>query len=98
TLNLGPQVRCLLHRDSQNFKPGVCTLLTCGRFDHTRSGHFIMVEPKVILELKNGDVLLFLSSLITHGNAPLRAAERRMSWTCWTAGGLVRWAAAGHAL
>ncbi|EJD33962.1 hypothetical protein AURDEDRAFT_43352, partial [Auricularia subglabra TFB-10046 SS5] len=95
TLNLGPFVCCLLHRDAQNWPHGICPAMAFGEFDHTCSGHFIMEEPKVVLEFKSGDIVLFLSSLITHGNAPLAAGERRMSWTCWLAGGLVRWLAAG---
>ncbi|EJD32640.1 hypothetical protein AURDEDRAFT_77553, partial [Auricularia subglabra TFB-10046 SS5] len=98
TLNLGPYVRCLLHRDAQNWPKGVCPAMALGDFDHTKSGHFIMEEPKVVLELRSGDIILFLSSLITHGNAPLCPGDVRMSWTCWMAGGLVRWLAAGCAL
>ncbi|EJD33859.1 hypothetical protein AURDEDRAFT_76635, partial [Auricularia subglabra TFB-10046 SS5] len=98
TLNLGPAVCCLLHHDAQNWPQGICPAMAVGKFDHTRSGQFIMEEPKVVLELKSGDIILFLSSLITHGNAPLADGEVRMSWTCWMVGGLVRWLAAGCAL
>ncbi|EJD40805.1 hypothetical protein AURDEDRAFT_69735, partial [Auricularia subglabra TFB-10046 SS5] len=95
TLNLGPQVRCILHRDSHNWPEGPCPVIVTGKFDHTRSGHFVLVEPKVVLELRSGDIIILLSSLLTHGNAPLKKGEIRMSWTCWMAGGLVRWLAAG---
>ncbi|EJD35686.1 hypothetical protein AURDEDRAFT_46100, partial [Auricularia subglabra TFB-10046 SS5] len=98
TLKIGPFVCCLLHRDSQNWPQGICPAMAISEFDHTRSGHFIMEEPKVALEFKSGDIILFLSSLITHGNAPLQPGERRMSWTCWMVGGLLRWLAAGCAL
>ncbi|EJD42796.1 hypothetical protein AURDEDRAFT_67131, partial [Auricularia subglabra TFB-10046 SS5] len=98
TLNLGPQVRCILHRDSQNWPEGPCPLLVIGEFDHEVSGHFVIEEAKVALELRSGDVIILLSSLLTHGNAPLRPGEVRLSWTCWMAGGLVRWLAAGCAL
>lgn len=98
TFNLGPQVRCWLHRDSQNWPPGICPVLVRGDFDHTRSAQMILVEPKIVLELRSGDLFIMLSSLITHGNAPLGEGETRMSWTCWMAGGLCRWLAAGRAL
>ncbi|EJD41152.1 hypothetical protein AURDEDRAFT_69181, partial [Auricularia subglabra TFB-10046 SS5] len=98
TLNLGPYVRCLLHRDAQNWPKGICPAMALGDFDHTKGGHFVMEESKVVLELMSGDIILFLSSLITHGNAPLCPGDVRMSWTCWMAGGLVRWLAAGCAL
>ncbi|EJD42395.1 hypothetical protein AURDEDRAFT_43413, partial [Auricularia subglabra TFB-10046 SS5] len=86
---------CILHRDSQNWPQGVCPIIVKGRFDHTVSGHFVLVEPKIVQELKSGDVILVLSSLVTHGNAPLKPGDIRLSWTCWMAGGLVRWLAAG---
>ncbi|EJD38756.1 hypothetical protein AURDEDRAFT_39960, partial [Auricularia subglabra TFB-10046 SS5] len=95
TLNLGPQVRCILHRDSQNWVEGPCPIIIIGEFDHTVSGQFIIEEAKVALELRSGDIMILLSSLLTHGNTPLREGEVRLSWTCWMAGGLVRWLAAG---
>ncbi|KZV83199.1 hypothetical protein EXIGLDRAFT_598006, partial [Exidia glandulosa HHB12029] len=98
TFNLGPYVRCWLHRDCLNFPPGVCPIFILGNFDHRISAQLIIVEPKVIIELMHGDLFIMLSSLLTHSNAPLQAGEERMSWTCWMAGGLVRWIAAGGKL
>ncbi|KZV93175.1 hypothetical protein EXIGLDRAFT_586595, partial [Exidia glandulosa HHB12029] len=98
TFNLGPCVRCFLHRDCLNFPPGACPIFVLGKFDYTRSAQLIIVEPKVIVELMHGDLFIVLSSLLTHGNAPLLKGEERMSWTCWMAGGLVRWIAAGKRL
>lgn len=57
-----------------------------------------MVEPKIVFEFRPGDVLIMMSAIITHGTAPLRRDETRMSWTCFTAGGLFRWHAAGGRL
>lgn len=94
TLNLGPYVRCWFHRDSRNFILGICPVVAFGDFNHETSGHFIMVEPRIVLEFRPGDVLLMMSAIITHGTAPLRRGETRMSWTCFTAGGLFRWHAA----
>lgn len=34
--------------------------------------------------------------MITHFNIPLSQGERRDSWVCYTAGGLMRWVAAGN--
>jgi len=54
-----------------------------------------MVEPHVILELQPGDVFILMSSMITHGNAPLLPGKTRMLWTSWTAGGIFRCMVAG---
>ncbi|KZV89330.1 hypothetical protein EXIGLDRAFT_569218, partial [Exidia glandulosa HHB12029] len=91
TLNLGPFVQCWFHRDSRNFILGICPVVVLGRFNPETSGHFIMVEPKIVMELRPGDVLLMMSALITHGTAPLLPGETRMSWTCYSAGGLFRY-------
>lgn len=98
TLNLGPFVCCWFHRDSRNFILGICPVVALGEYDHRTSGHFIMVEPKIVFEFRPGDVLIMMSAIITHGTAPLRRDETRMSWTCFTAGGLFRWHAAGGRL
>lgn len=92
--NLGPYVQCWFHRDSRNFILGICPVLVLGNFNHKTSGHFIMVEARTIIELRPGDIFLLMSSIITHGTAPLRPGEKRLSWTCWTAGGIFRWWAA----
>ncbi|EJD37040.1 hypothetical protein AURDEDRAFT_25272, partial [Auricularia subglabra TFB-10046 SS5] len=91
---LGPYVTCWFHRDARNFILGICPVLVLGDFNHRTSGHFIMVEPKIVMELRPGDLLLMMSAVLTHGNAPLRAGETRMSWTFFSAGGLFRWVAA----
>lgn len=111
TLNLGPRVRRLsrsshadlltqtstwFHRDHKNVANGYCAVIAGGDYNPRISGHFIMVEPRIVLEFHPGDVIFIMSALITHGNAPILAHETRFSWTWYTAGGLVRWRAAGY--
>ncbi|EJD38646.1 hypothetical protein AURDEDRAFT_45097, partial [Auricularia subglabra TFB-10046 SS5] len=96
TFNLGPQVATVFHRDAMNLQQGICAIMAFGEYNHETSGHFIMLEPNVVVEFRPGDILFVMSALITHGNAPLKAGERRMSWTFYTAGGLFRWRAAGY--
>ncbi|EJD46696.1 hypothetical protein AURDEDRAFT_43093, partial [Auricularia subglabra TFB-10046 SS5] len=91
TFNLGPFVRCWFHRDAWNFTLGWCPVLVLGLFDHRTSAQFIMVEPRIVMELRPGDLMLMMSSVITHGTAPLLKGETRMSWTCFTAGAIFRW-------
>ncbi|EJD42020.1 hypothetical protein AURDEDRAFT_68058, partial [Auricularia subglabra TFB-10046 SS5] len=77
---------------------GWCPVFVMGNFNHRTSGHFVMVEPHIVMELRPGDVILMMSSVITHGTAPFLRGETRMSWTCFTAGAFFRWEAAGHKL
>ena len=62
-----------------------------GDFDHRTSGHFIMHEPKVILEARPGDVIFMPSAAITHSNAGLKSYERRSSIVQYTSARLFSW-------
>lgn len=86
TLNLGPQTSTRPHRDSKNLVGGLCAVLALGNFDHRQSGHLILHELKVVLELKAGDLVFFPSAGITHSNSGLRAGETRYSIVQYTAG------------
>jgi len=97
TMNLGPQTSTKPHRDSKNLVGGICALLVLGDFDHTRSGHLILHELKVILELKQGDLVFFPSAGITHSNSSLRAGETRYSMVQYTAGQLFNYRLPGTA-
>lgn len=96
TFNLGPQAICDMHKDHQNMREGWCPVFVVGDFDYTRGGHFVMREPKVILEVQPGDIVLFMSAAITHGNCGIFAGEERMSWTCYMSGHLMHWMVAGE--
>jgi hypothetical protein len=49
------------------------------------------LEPRVILEVRSGDVVLIPSAYITHCNSGLNEKEERQSVVFYTAGGLYRW-------
>jgi len=91
TFNLGPYAITLEHRDSRNLVGGLCVLGVFGQFDHKTSGHFIMKEPKVVIELRRGDVVFMPSAGITHRNAGMKKGETRSSIIQYTAGGLFQW-------
>ena len=86
TLNLGLQTSTKPHRDSKNLVGGICAILVLGDFNHKQSGHLILHELKVVLELKQGDVVFFPSAGITHSNSSLRAGEYCYSMVQYTAG------------
>lgn len=62
-----------------------------GNFNHQTSGHFIMEEAKVIVELRDGDVVFMPSATITRRNSQLQAGESRSSIVQYTSGCLFRW-------
>lgn len=96
TVNFGPQTVLKLHRDFKNLVFGWCLVFVLGNFDHTRGGHLILWELKLLIELAPGDMVFLPSGCITHGNIPLAGAdEKRYSVTWYSSGYLFRWIRAG---
>jgi len=86
TVNMGPKTATKPHRDSKNLVGGLCAIMVLGDFDHHKSGHLILHEPKLILELKPGDLVFIPSSGVTHSNSPITCGGIRMSIVQYTAG------------
>ncbi|KAF7969180.1 hypothetical protein HWV62_28009 [Athelia sp. TMB] len=91
TINMGPQTVCLPHRDYWNLAYGTCPIGVLGSFNHRTGGQLILHEPKLIIEVRRGDVMFIPSAAITHENAPISVGEERYSFTQYTAGGLFRY-------
>src|SRR5688572_27901128 len=70
------QVSCHFHQDFLNFMLSCCVDVPFSRFNHQHSSQLVMVEPKLIIELQQGDVMMFPSSLIMHRNTP----PHRKNW------------------
>ena len=95
TCNLGPKTVTPMHRDSENLSYGLCVVSAFGDFDWQHGGELMLFEPKVIVQMRPGDSLIFPSAAITHGNLPLssKPGQTRYSLTHYTAGSLFQWVA-----
>lgn len=91
TLNINPQVVTKIHRDSGNISYGLCAVAVFGGFDHTKGGHLVFDDLKLIVEMKHGDVVLFPSALLLHWNTPIRPHEKRRSIVWWACGQTIRY-------
>lgn len=91
TMNLGPQVRCHRHLDSQNLAYGWCAITAFGDFDPTRGGHLILWDLNIAVEFPPGSTILIPSSALVHSNTPIQADETRLSFTQYSAGAIFRW-------
>lgn len=91
TMNFGPKVCALKHRDMLNLAFGWCAITSLGNFDHTQGGHLVLEEAKLVVEFPAGSTFLIPSSCITHSNTPTQTGEWRASFTQYTAGGVFRW-------
>ncbi|KAJ7206770.1 hypothetical protein GGX14DRAFT_396703 [Mycena pura] len=92
TFNLGPNVWTFKHRDVLNLPFGWCAITALGDFDHTKGGHLVLWELKLIIEFPPGATILIPSATIAHSNVPVDRTEHRCSFTQYTAGGLFRYA------
>ncbi|KAG9016016.1 hypothetical protein FRB90_003839 [Tulasnella sp. 427] len=97
TINCGRATICLPHRDSPNDAAGVCLDWILGRFDVASGGQLVLHEPRKILALDPGRVILFPSAIITHETIPIAPGEWRSGVTGYTPGGLLRYIAQGFA-
>ncbi|KAI0038924.1 hypothetical protein FA95DRAFT_1504882 [Auriscalpium vulgare] len=96
TFNFGPQALTKPHRDFRNIPYGWCAITALGNFDHTKGGHLVLWELKLIIEFPPGSTILIPSALITHSNTPIQDGEMRQSFTQYCAGDLVHWQAYGY--
>ena len=77
SINIGPQAVAAIHRDSSNMLGGPCAIGVFGTFDGHKGGHLVLHEAKVIIEVIPGDVIIILSSTITHENIPLFTKKKK---------------------
>ncbi|TEB34662.1 hypothetical protein FA13DRAFT_1625685 [Coprinellus micaceus] len=90
-VNLGPEVATYFHRDGRNLAFGPCAIHALGEYNFTKGGHLVLKEPKLIIQFPPGCLILLPSATITHGNTPVQAGEKRVSFTQYTAGALFRY-------
>lgn len=73
-----------------NLAFGWCAIHALGTFDHTKGGHLVLKEPKLIIEFPPGALILLPSATITHGNTAIQAGETRVSFTQYSSGAMFR--------
>ncbi|KAF9494848.1 hypothetical protein BDN71DRAFT_1482972 [Pleurotus eryngii] len=101
TLNFGLKVQMFKHRNTMNLGYGWCAITALGRFDHTKGGHLVMWDAKVVIEFPPHSTVLvpsvpalsailrlpLHSATITHLNLDISDSEQRVSFTQYCAGG-----------
>ncbi|KAJ7166568.1 hypothetical protein C8R43DRAFT_877950 [Mycena crocata] len=88
--NFGPRVWTYRHRDVLNLPFGWCALQAAGPFDATKGGHLILWDLMLVIEFPPGALILIPSATLEHSNVPVQAGDGRVSFTQFTAGGLMR--------
>ncbi|KAJ7472627.1 hypothetical protein FB451DRAFT_1134182 [Mycena latifolia] len=89
--NFGPNVWTFRHRDVLNVPFGWCAIQAAGPFDATQGGHLVLWDVKLVVEFPHGALILVPSATIAHSNVPVQAGDARISFTQFTAGGLIRY-------
>ena len=75
TMNLGPQTVTRMHVDHLNIPFGWCVITAIGDFDHTRGGHLILWELKLVIEFPAGSPIFIPSAVISHSNVAVQPEE-----------------------
>jgi hypothetical protein len=88
--NLGSSVSTLPHLDVMNCPFGLCSIQAFGTFDHTKGGHLVLADLKLVIEFPAGSLILMPSATLQHANTPVARDERRSSFTQYCPGGLFR--------
>ncbi|KAG7091523.1 hypothetical protein E1B28_010552 [Marasmius oreades] len=96
TFNFGPQVCTCEHTNAKNCPHSMCAITAAGKFDHTKGGHLVLPDLKVIIEFPSGCTLLLPSAILRHHNTPIQPGETRYSVTQYSAGGIFRWLEYGN--
>ncbi|KAJ7161982.1 hypothetical protein C8R43DRAFT_880570 [Mycena crocata] len=88
--NFGPNVWTFRHRDVLNVPFGWCAVQSAGPFDPTKGGHLVLWDLMLVIEFPPGALILLPSATINHSNVPVQEGDKRVSFTQFTAGGLMR--------
>ncbi|KAG1721317.1 uncharacterized protein EDB91DRAFT_1088492 [Suillus paluster] len=80
TFNFGPTTVTLDHTDNQNFASGMCSITA-----------LVLFDLGLIVQFPPGSTILIPSAILRHGNVPIASGEKRLSFTQYFAGGLIRW-------
>lgn len=96
SFNFGPKACTMPRVDSSNRAVGWCSIIVLGDFDHTKGGHIILEELRLIIEFPPGSTILIPSALCRHSNTPIQEGETRMVMTQYAAGGLFRYVDFGY--
>ncbi|KAG1837451.1 hypothetical protein DFJ58DRAFT_718875 [Suillus subalutaceus] len=91
TFNLGPSTVTFDHTDNANFASGMCSITALGNFNPTNGGHLILFDLGLIIQFPPGATILIPSAILRHGNISIAPLEKRLSFTQYFAGGLIRW-------
>ncbi|EIM84578.1 uncharacterized protein STEHIDRAFT_132829 [Stereum hirsutum FP-91666 SS1] len=98
TVNMGPSSACTEHVDNLNSAEVMCGVTSAGRYDHTKGGHLVLYDLKVIIEFPSGWTAFLPSATLRHGNTAIQAGETRYAITQYIPGGLFRWVRHGFRL
>ncbi|KAF9039082.1 hypothetical protein BJ165DRAFT_1329838, partial [Panaeolus papilionaceus] len=91
TYNLGPNTICFPHTDFANLPFGWCAITALGSFNHTKGGHLVLWDCRLVIQFPPGSTILLPSALICHSNTQIGPTETHYSFTSYTAGSLFRW-------
>lgn len=98
TFNIGPKVCTKPHKDRHDLSWGWCAVTSLGSFDHTKGGHLVLWDLKLVVEFPAYSTIFIPSAILWHSNTAVGDGEQRSSVTQYNSGGLFRWVAYDNSL
>jgi len=96
TFNFGPRTCTLPHKDLKNLSWGWCSVTSLGSYDHTKGGHLVLWDLKLVIQFPPYSTIFLPSAILMHSNTSIGEHETRLSITQYTSAGLFSWLAYGH--
>ena len=87
TINFGPRMVSLPHRDWANLSWGWCSISPLGDFDPEKGGHLVLWDLRLVIQFPPGSSITIPSD----SNIPISSGEMRYSIAQYSASGLFRW-------
>ncbi|THU78007.1 hypothetical protein K435DRAFT_701052, partial [Dendrothele bispora CBS 962.96] len=91
TFNFDEQTETMEHVDYFNYIVGWCGITSLGRFNHTKGGHVILWDLRIVIEFPAGTSMIIPSCYLRHSNTSIAPGETRQSFTEYSASGLFRY-------
>ncbi|KAG0692936.1 hypothetical protein DFH29DRAFT_881896 [Suillus ampliporus] len=86
-----PGLKWNFQNNNQNFASGMCSITALGNYDPTKGGHLVLFDLGLIVQFPPGSTIIIPSAILRHGNVSISSGEKRLSFTQYFAGGLIRW-------
>ena len=93
SVNFGPDVCTIPHKDFKNLSWGWCAVTSFGDYNYKKGGHLVLWDLGIAVEFPPHSTILIPSAIVEHSNTAIQPGESRSTITQYNSAGLFRWVA-----